>query len=32
MENHNNHDGGVDHAGHQAPRPVPGQATAVASP
>ncbi|RAX44420.1 heavy metal translocating P-type ATPase [Arthrobacter sp. AQ5-06] len=32
MENHHNHDGGVDHVGHQAPQPVPGQATAVASP
>ncbi|MHA7298179.1 heavy metal translocating P-type ATPase [Pseudarthrobacter sp. MDT3-1] len=32
MENHHDHHGGKDHAGHQPPNPVPGQATAVASP
>ncbi|MHA7303071.1 HAD-IC family P-type ATPase [Pseudarthrobacter sp. MDT1-22] len=32
MENHHDHHGGKDHAGHQPPSPVPGQATAVASP
>ena len=32
MENHHDHQGGEDHAGHQPPQPVPGQATAVASP
>ncbi|HAG59416.1 MAG TPA: heavy metal translocating P-type ATPase [Arthrobacter bacterium] len=32
MENHHDHQGGEDHAGHQPPQPAPGQATAVASP
>ncbi|WP_248758986.1 heavy metal translocating P-type ATPase [Pseudarthrobacter sp. SSS035] len=32
MENHHEHHGGEDHAGHQAPQTLPGQATSVASP